>query len=164
VKFRVALLIAMCAISLITHAQHQDSASVKTSPPPDTGSHLQTAGTSNSVPFSGGWGGKARCDDDGNIYVHLINAETGRQYLRASRSPISRIKPDETLGGAFRITDAGSDLSAIDFFVSGNGEVYQAASSKPDPAVYVIAFSKDGSVRSRKTALHSRPCLVPVAS
>ena len=109
-------------------------------------------GTSSSVPFTGWVAGKARCDDDGNIYIHLMSAEMRQRYLRASRSPVTRIKPDGSLGGAFRITDAesdGADFSARDFFVKGNGEVYLPATSNSDAAVYVVAFSKDGSVRSK---------------
>src|SRR5450631_2529887 len=139
------LIISICAISAVTHAQHQDLA--KPPLPADVPSHLQVARTTG-VPFAGWWGGKARCDDDGNVYLHLMNAETERQYLKVSRSPISKISPNGSLGVTFRITDAGPDLSAIDFFVSGKGDVYQAAWSKTNPAAHVIAFSKDGSVRS----------------
>jgi hypothetical protein len=142
-KFTLVLLIL--GITSISYSQENGSAAAR----PGASSGDMRIVSERNVPFSGAWAGKARCDDGGNLYVHLIDPDTRRQYGKASRSPISRIKPDGSLAGTFKITDVSPDLFSLDFFVTGDGKLFQAATSSREKAVYVVLFDNNGSFKSK---------------
>src|SRR5262249_31146042 len=62
--------------------------------------------------------------------------------------PIQKIKPDGTLAESYRVTDAGADLSADDFFVSNAGDMYVSASNSKGEN-FLISFASDGSIKSK---------------
>ena len=99
--------------------------------------------------FPGGLAGKAVCDDQGNIYLRPVGDETSKKYHPVSALPIRKVRPDGSLAGTFSIADVSPGLLSIDFFVQGDGKVYQAARSESDRSVYVISYSSDGLVRSK---------------
>ncbi len=141
---RFCFVLLMCAISTWTCAQDKVAAS-KDAPAPES---LQL--TSRAiVPFAGALAGKARCDDDGNVYVRLLDAETSKQQHPISILPIQRISPNGSLTGSFSIASVSPRLSAIDFFVANDGKVYLAGRSDAEGALYVVLFSRDGLVESK---------------
>jgi len=99
--------------------------------------------------FPGGLAGKADCDEQGNIYLRPTGDETSKKYHPISALPIRKVRPDGRLAGTFSIADVSPGLLAIDFFVQGDGKLYQAARSESDRSVYVVSYSSDGSVRSK---------------
>src|ERR1700687_1622251 len=109
-KFRLVLVIAFCVGSLTAHAQ--DNAVSKGNSAP---SNLRL--TANvKVPLSGTLVGKARCDDDINLYIRFMDAEMSKKYHGITQSPIEKIKPDGGLAATFRVTDASPDSIGKSFF------------------------------------------------
>jgi hypothetical protein len=100
--------------------------------------------------------GAAKCDGSGNIYIRPANRANADEYLLA---PIRQVAPDGRMTGTFRLTDAWPELGAgRGIFVGSKGAVYQAAIAPG--GVYVVAFAKDGSVKSKtklETGTHVDP-------
>jgi len=90
--------------------------------------------------------GAARCDGSGNIYARLANQEGGPDgYLLA---PIRQITPAGRMGVIFKVGGTWPEVGAgRGVSVDSNGVVYQAAIAFG--GVYVVAFAKDGSVKSK---------------
>jgi len=107
---------------------------------------LQSKG-SVKVPLVGTLVGKARCDDAGSMYVRFMDDETSRVHHGITKIPIEKINRDGSVAASFRIIAALPDISGKDFFVSGDGRVYQAG-FMPDGAVYVAEFTPRGAVNS----------------
>lgn len=120
-----------------------------TAPIPDFPRPLAIKSTVTTA-LSGALLNRSACDEDGNIYLrpYVSQRVSG---LPSSTSPVQRMKPDGSLGEVFQNTDAeGKKLVTEGVAVSADGKVYQAGlSDKPDYAVYVTEFAKDGSVKSR---------------
>ncbi len=132
-KFCLVLVIAIGAVPLMARAQDKAAASKDNLP------NLRL--TANvKVPLSGTLVGKARCDDDSNLYIRFMAAEMSKKYHGITQIPIEKIRPDGSLAATFRITDASPDSIGKNFFVTGSGRVYQAAWT-PDGTVYVVEYS-----------------------
>jgi hypothetical protein len=86
---------------------------------------LQLTATAK-IPLMGTLVGKGRCDDRGDIYVRFMDADMNRVHHGITKIPIEKINPDGSMAATFRVTDAFADISGKDFFVSGDGQVYQA--------------------------------------
>jgi len=103
--------------------------------------------------------GAAKCDDSGNIYTRPANRAKGSNPDEYLLAPIRQVTRDGRLTGTFRLTDAWPELGAgRGIFVSSKGAVYQAAIAPG--GVYVVAFAKDGSVKSKtklETGTHVDP-------
>ncbi len=138
----VAILLFACAIPTIATSQGNQAAS-KDSP----SQRLQPTSTAK-VPLSGSLVGKARCDEDNNIYVRFMDAETSQKHHGISTIPIKKIRPDGTVAATFRVTDAAPEIVGKGFSVTSGGRVYQAAWG-PDGTVYVVGYSNDGSFKSK---------------
>jgi len=99
--------------------------------------------------LAGGLAGRVRCDAEGDIYFRPTDAETPGKYHPISALPIRKLRSDGTLAGSFSLADAAHGLLAVDFFVTADGTVYQAARSESDHAVYVVSYSPDGALQSK---------------
>jgi hypothetical protein len=145
-KFRMILLVALFAIPLTTHGQNSPAATPKASPPPVVSSHLQITASTKAQSVGSTLVGNAKCDDDGNIYARTEHPED--EDDNGTKVPVQRIRPDGSVTGSFRVTDAGPDISAMDFFVSGDGKVYEDAWTHDGKFVHILEFSSDGSLKS----------------
>jgi hypothetical protein len=146
-KSRMILPLALLVIPLTTHGQNSTSAAAKTSPPSSVSSHLQIAASARVLNAGSTLAGKSRCDDNGSIYARLLYPEDDN----ATMVPVQRIKPDGNVAGRFKVSDAGPDISAMDFFVSGDGNVYEGAFTRDGKTVHILEFSGDGLLRSNVT-------------
>lgn len=97
---------------------------------------------------------RVRCDENDNIYLHPYANEAVKAHT-VGQSPIQKIKADGSLGETFRSTDAGQYIEGRDFFVTGDGRIYQAAMA-PTRVKHgytnmpcVLEFSSDGSFKSK---------------
>jgi len=63
--------------------------------------------------------------------------------------PIGRISPRGELKAQYRISDAGADLQGGDFFVSSEGDVYQAAWRAGTWDEWIVSYGKDGTYKSK---------------
>lgn len=90
--------------------------------------------------------GAAKCDGSGNIYTRPASRARGDtdEYLVA---PIRQVTPDGRMSGVFKLADAWPEFVGRGIFVGSQGAVYQAVIAPG--GVYVVAFAKDGSVRSK---------------
>jgi len=138
----IAILLFAFTVPTIVVSQGSQAAS-KDSP----SQRLQLTSTAR-VPLSGSLVGKARCDEDNNIYVRFMDAETAHKHNGISTIPIKKIRPDGTVAATFRVTDAAPEIVGKDFSVTSGGRVYQAAWT-PDGTVYVVGYSNDGSFKSK---------------
>lgn len=93
----------------------------------------------------------ARCDLGGNIYLRLDTAERGKPPSRLS---ISEVTADGKTGRIFRLPESPVDLQALEYFPSPNGDLYAAAWSSSERAVYLLSFGQEGTLRS-ETRLQS---------
>lgn len=152
-KLCLILLIGMCVIPLTTTGQNSPAAR-KSSPPAAVSAHLQLT-ASAKVSDGGALVGKARCDDDGNIYIRLARAD---DHV-GTKLPIQKIKPDGNVTATFKVTDAGPDIDAMDFFVSGTGKVYEEAWDRIG-RMHVLEYSSDGSLKSN-VILDTEPPVFP---
>jgi hypothetical protein len=142
---------AVAAVILSTaflhvHAQEKGAAPRGAATSQDRSLTLETSKTIKTQmqgrPFA-----KLACDDDENVYARLYILQKAMDGT-AFQAPVQKIKLDASLGESFKITDAGSDMSAADFFVSRTGEVYVAAwTSQGDN--FLVSFSGDGSFKSK---------------
>jgi hypothetical protein len=146
-KLGTIVLLVVCAAHLTTRAQNKAPAPGGGPASPAASGTLQSTAAAK-IPLVGTLVGNGRCDDAGNIYVRFMDAEMNKMYHGISKIPIEKINPDGSLASTFRITDAFADIWGKDFFVSGNGQVYQAG-FMPNGAVYVTEFANRGSVRSK---------------
>jgi hypothetical protein len=146
-KFRPIVLFAICVVSLLTRAQNKATATSGRPASSETSWMLQST-TTAKVPLVGTLVGKGRCDDTGDIYVRFMDAEMNKMYHGITKIPIEKINPDGSVAATFRITDVSPDIWGKDFFVSGDGQVYQAG-FMPDSAVYVAEFANSGSLKSK---------------
>lgn len=117
------------------------SSKASTSPLPVT-----AAGAVESQ-FTGPIFGRAKCDEDGNLYLRAYTQE--RVFANTvHQAPIQKIKADGAMAETFTISDFSTQFWAKDFFVTGDGRVFQIAySSKPE--FYVFEFSGDGSLKTK---------------
>ena len=82
------------------------------------------------------------CGGDGSTYLWL-------KLHASSTVPVRAILPDGHLGQAFRVADVSPQLFVTDFFVSGDGTVYQAARSDSEQSVHILSYAKNGTLNSR---------------
>jgi hypothetical protein len=83
------------------------------------------------------------CDSGGSIYAKVW-AGTGSG---TDRLPVREITPDGAMTKNFRVAGASRNTDAAKgIFVTDAGDVYQAA--RIMDALYVVAFARDGSVKS----------------
>ena len=143
-KLTIGLMISLALGPL--YAQKRGAVADGTASVPDRPLVLQAQDTIKTQ-FEGRLLSKTVCDDDGNIYA--------RNYVfqksvdgNLEQVPIQKIKPDGTLAQSYRITDAGDELSADDFFVSNGGDMYVAASNSKGEN-FLISFASDGSIKSK---------------
>jgi hypothetical protein len=148
VTLSAAVLLAVWVLPLIASTGDAGVASVLPSDSPSPSGTLQIT-MEAKTPFMGGLAGRAQCDDEGNIYFRPTDDETAVKYHPISALPIRKVKPDGGLGVSFSISDAAPGLLSVDFFVTGDGMVYQVARSESDRAVYIVSYSPDGSLRSK---------------
>jgi hypothetical protein len=146
-KLGAILLVVVGAVSLTTRAQNKAAAPSGGSAGSGASGMLQLTAAAK-IPLVGTLVGKGRCDDRGDIYVRFMDADMNRMHHGITKIPIEKINPDGRPAAVFRVTDAFADISGKDFFVSGDGQVYQAG-FMPDGAVYVIEFAKGGSLKSK---------------
>src|SRR5579863_8871489 len=145
-KFGMILLVALFVIPLTTRAQNSVAATPMVSPPSAVSSRLQIT-ASTKVPSVGSTlVGSAKCDDDGNIYARTEHP--GDDNYDGTKAPVQKIKPDGSVVESYKVTDAGTDISAMDFFVSGDGKVYEDAWTQEGKFVHVLEFSGDGSLKT----------------
>ena len=144
-KRNVMFLAAMYAVTAAVCAQEKPAISGATSS--STSINLQLAGAVR-VLLDGVTVGKAKCDAAGNLYVRVMTAEQSRIHHGISQIPIEKIAPDGTIAATYRATDAATDISAKDIFVSEEGGVYQVGWI-PDGTIYVVEFSTDGTMRKK---------------
>jgi hypothetical protein len=86
---------------------------------------------------------RVACDSAGNIYARVWAGD----HSEAARLPIQEITPEGALTKNFRVADASRNTDvAKGIFVSDAGDVYQA--ERMSGSLYVVAFSRDGSVKS----------------
>jgi hypothetical protein len=145
-RFRVILLTALCLAPSAASSQDRVSPSAMLSASAATSLQITAEA---KTPFAGGLAGRAKCDGQGNIYFRPTDAETPRKYHPISALPIRKLRSDGTLAGSFSLADAAPGLLAIDFFVTADGTVYQAARSESDHAAYVVSYSPDGALQSK---------------
>jgi hypothetical protein len=145
-KLGMILLFGVCAVSLVS-AQNKTAAPDAGPASSDASGMLQLTATAK-IPLVGMLVGKGRCDDQGDIYVRFMDADMNRMHHGKSKIPIEKIDPEGRLAATIPVTDAFADIWGKDFFVSGEGEVYQAG-FMPDGAVYVVEFDKGGSLKSK---------------
>lgn len=117
-------------------------------PPSGSSATLQVTAEAET-PFSGGLAGRAKCDDAGNIYFRSTGDIASQNYHPISSLPIREVGLDGRPKGLFSLKDVSQGLLAIDFYVAGDGSVYQAARSESERAVYVIAYTANGTFRSK---------------
>lgn len=110
---------------------------------PENLTNLTVTAAAN-LPLQGSVVGKARCDDEGNIYFRSLDAETSRQHHAVSKLPIQKVSVNGGLWVVFRMSDDPSDLLGSDFFVTGDGRVYLAARRRSDQSACVLEFSNAG--------------------
>jgi hypothetical protein len=146
-KFRAILLAALFALSLKSPGQER-GASLASPPLPAESTNLEVT-AETKVPFLGGLAGRAKCDAEGNVHLRPTDGETFERYHPTSALPIRKIKPDGSLAGSFSVADAWPGLWAIDFFVTADGKVYQAARSETDRSVYLVSYLPNGSPGSK---------------
>lgn len=96
-----------------------------------------------SIP--GALAGKARCDDTGNVYLRLMDAQLGEDRRVVSKLPVLKIQPDGSVAKNFDLATISADLKAIAYFVKGDGTVYFAARSDRTADVYVVTFPSGSS-------------------
>ena len=113
---------------------------------PTSASGALRVSTSAVVPFSGAIAGKARCDDEGNVYARLVDKETSKNAY-ASTLPLQKIKRDGTMVTSHSAREISPDLRVTDFFVSGDGKVFEAARSDSEGNVYVVSSFSGTSPR-----------------
>jgi hypothetical protein len=145
-SFRVILLTALCLAPLAASSQDKVGPSAMLSASAAT--NLQITAEAKT-PFVGGLAGRAKCDGQGNIYFRPTDAESSRKYHPISALPIRKLRSDGTLAGSFSLADVAPGLLAVDFFVTADGTVYQAARSESDHAVYVVSYSPNGALQSK---------------
>lgn len=145
-KLGTILLFVVCAVCLIS-AQNKAAAPNAGSASSDVSGMLQLTATVR-IPLVGRLVGKGRCDDRGDIYVRFMDADMNRMHHGITKIPIEKINFDGSLVATFHVTDAFADISGKDFFVNGDGQVYQAG-FMPDGAVYVVEFAAGGSLKSK---------------
>ncbi len=153
-KLILILLVAMYATCSLSLGQNSPTAAGKT---PTTGaisSHLELI-ASAKVLDGGALVGRGRCDDGGNIYIRLAHVEDHS----GPKLPVKRISPDGSVAATFKVADAGPDIHAMDFFVSGSGEVYEGAWDQGG-SMHVLEFSSDGSLKSN-LILDTEPPVFP---
>jgi len=90
--------------------------------------------------------GKAKCDSDDNIYIRLAHSD---DHV-GTKLPIEKIKPDGNVVASFKVTDARTDVHAMDFFVTARGDVYEGAWDR-DGRMHVLEFSSNASLTSDVT-------------
>jgi hypothetical protein len=145
-KLRMILPFHVCVVSLMS-AQNKGADQSGGSAGSGASGVLQLTATAK-IPLMGTLVGKGRCDDRGDIYVRFMDADMNRMHYGITKIPIEKINPDGSLAATFRVTDAFADISGKGFFVSGDGQVYQAG-FMPDGAVYVVEFAAGGSLKSK---------------
>jgi hypothetical protein len=106
------------------------------------GSHLQLR-ESSKVSFVGSFAGKARCDASGDLYIRVMPSGD----IDPSRAPIKEISADGHLKKTFSLPEDKKQVSAMDFFVSHDGNVYEQEYTR-NGTVDVAEFSNDGLFRS----------------
>jgi len=128
------------------HAQKRGAVPEGAASAPDRPLVLQAQDTIKTQ-FEGKLLNKTVCDDDGNIYARNYVFQKAVDGT-LQQIPIQKIKPDGTLAESYRVTDAGADLSADDFFVSNAGDMYVSASNSKGEN-FLISFASDGSIKSK---------------
>lgn len=146
-KLGAMVLLVTCVVPSMSRAQNKTPALASGSAGSEAPRNLQLTATAK-VPLVGTLVGNGRCDDAGDMYVRFMDAEMNKMYHGITKIPIEKIKPDGSVAATFRITEASADISGKDFFVSGDGRVYQAG-FMPDGAVYVAEFASGGSLKSK---------------
>lgn len=137
----------LCIVSGLAYAQNQDMRQTPAASASNS-SNLQVA-VSRRLLLDGALVGKARCDDDGNIYVRVLDNESSQQYRAASKVPVRQIGTGGALGRVFSAAKVMPDIMTRDFFVSGKGRVYVMGWIPSDGTVYVFQFDTDGSFISK---------------
>lgn len=100
-----------------------------------------------------------RCNSAGDVYIRPANKDKDEadEYLLA---PIRQLTPEGKLVETYRLTDAGAGRGV---YVTPTGVVYEA--SIASGGVYVVEFSKDGTVKSKtrlETGIYVDPLHVAV--
>ena len=80
-----------------------------------------------------------KCDDRGNVYLRVQDEEASKSGRKHSQSPVYEIAPNGSVLRSFDVFEVSPDLTAIPFFVTGDGKVYMGAFD-PDYGVYVVSF------------------------
>lgn len=146
----IFVVVTVCVCSSVTHGQDRKPNSSLEASSLNGSSQLQVTSTTD-VPLVGGLVLKGRCDEQGNIYARAIDHEASMQYHATTLGPIQVVRPNGSLAGTIKLTDASPsispDLSARDFFVAGDGRVYEAAWSNANRAIYVVEFSSDQTLK-----------------
>lgn len=146
-KLGAMVLLVTCVVSTMSRAQNKTPALASDSAGSEAPRNLRLTATAK-VPLVGTLAGNGRCDDAGDIYVRFMDAEMNKMHHGITKIPIKKIRPDGSVAATFRITEAFPDISGKDFFVSGDGRVYQAG-FMPDGGVYVVEFADSGSLKSK---------------
>jgi len=101
----------------------------------DNKEHLQFI-SSARIPFEGTVFSKFRCDDSRNVYALLVARDASAQVRNAP--PVTKLTPNAKIAGTFTVTDHYPNLRVLDFFVTGDGRVFQAAYSDTEGRDYVV--------------------------
>lgn len=145
-RFSPRLLATICAITVMSSAQ---TGQPSLESPKAAEAHLKLGLISAvKVNLTGALLGKARCDTAGNTYIRIVVADAATNQEDISRTPIQRITPAGRPDRVFRFAEVGPEFSAMDFFVTADGRVYEEARAR-DGQVYIVGFSNEGSLRSR---------------
>jgi outer membrane protein assembly factor BamB len=125
-KLAVATLIALLALPFLGYAQ--DSSLY---PPTRATATVKLTGPIINL--------LSKCDDSGNIYVRVPDKEVAGRKPKNSQSPVYKIAPSGSVLRSFKVFELSPDLTAIPFFVTGDGQVYMGAWDT-DYGVYIVSF------------------------
>jgi hypothetical protein len=135
----VKVIVGLIALVLASPAQNAKPSSA-TIVPAESSAGMRVKSTAK-VAFTGSVMGRIKCDDSGSIYARLVDAETSKQYHGSSFLPVKKIKQDGTIASVFSVSGEYPSFKVSDFFIAGDGRVFQAARSDSEGDVYVVSFS-----------------------
>lgn len=143
-KSRVLLVGTMMVASIVLQAEDRKPTAATSTIVADA--RLQLKSTTK-LSLKGSVFGKIRCDDNGNLFIRPTNLADSNQD-RKSSLPVLKITSSGSRAGEYRVTDISPNFKVIDFFVSGDGEVFQAARSDEELDIYVISYPANSEAKA----------------
>jgi len=98
-------------------------------PPVKATTKVRLPGTISNAP---------KCDNSGNVYLRVQDGK------RKPPAPLYEIAPNGSVVRRFDVFEVFPDLTAVPFFVTGDGKVYMGAWDR-DYGVYVVSFADNSA-------------------